>query len=137
MDVADWLRGLGLEQYEAAFRENDVNAELLPRLTADDLKDLGVISVGHRRRLLEAIDALRLKGTQIDDPAQLSPVPSTNPIGRLVRPYVAPATKLDRPPEIDRVHDMFLSWSRRFYGAALPLVGSGSFAQPGQGHANV
>ena len=84
MDVADWLRGLGLEQYEAAFRENDVNADLLPRLTADDFKDLGITSVGHRRRLLEAIDALRLKGTQTDDPVQLSPIPSTNPIGRLV-----------------------------------------------------
>ena len=42
MDVADWLRGLGLERYEAAFRENDVGADLLPDLTADDLKDLGV-----------------------------------------------------------------------------------------------
>jgi len=63
MDVADWLRALGLERYEVAFRENDVGAELLPNLTADDLKDLGVISVGHRRQLLEAINALRLKDT--------------------------------------------------------------------------
>ena len=62
MDVADWLRALGLEQYEAAFRENDVDTELLPNLTADDLKDLGVTLVGHRRQLLEAIAALRLKG---------------------------------------------------------------------------
>ena len=59
MDVADWLRVLGLEQYEAAFRENAVDADLLPNLTADDLKDLGVTLVGHRRRLLEAIAALR------------------------------------------------------------------------------
>ena len=44
MDVADWLRALGLERYEATFRENDVDAELLPDLTADDLKDLGVTS---------------------------------------------------------------------------------------------
>ena len=39
MDVADWLRALGLERYEAAFRENDVDAEVLPKLTADDLKE--------------------------------------------------------------------------------------------------
>ena len=45
MDVADWLRALGLEQYEATFRENDVDAELLPKLTADDLKELGVTFV--------------------------------------------------------------------------------------------
>ena len=52
MDVADWLCELGLERYAATFRENDVNAELLPDLTADDLKDLGVTSIGHRRQLL-------------------------------------------------------------------------------------
>ena len=50
MDVASWMRNLGLERYEATFRENDVDAELLPNLTADDLKDLGVTLVGHRRR---------------------------------------------------------------------------------------
>ncbi len=56
MDVAGWLRTLGLERYEATYRENDVGAaELLPNLTADDLKDLGITSVGHRRQLLEAI----------------------------------------------------------------------------------
>jgi class 3 adenylate cyclase len=58
MNVADWLRTLGLERYEATFRENDVCSELLPNLTGDDLKDLGVISVGHRRQLLQAIAAL-------------------------------------------------------------------------------
>ena len=58
-DVAAWLRGLGLGRYEAAFRDNDVRADVLPRLTADDLKDIGVASVGDRRRLLDAIAALR------------------------------------------------------------------------------
>jgi class 3 adenylate cyclase len=59
MDVADWLRTLGLGQYEAAFRENSVTGDLLPTLTLEDLKDLGVTLVGHRRRLLDAIAALR------------------------------------------------------------------------------
>jgi class 3 adenylate cyclase len=55
MDVASWLRSLGLEQYEAAFRENAITEKLLPSLTAEDLKDLGVSIVGHRRALLNAI----------------------------------------------------------------------------------
>jgi hypothetical protein len=63
MVVADWLRALGLERYEAAFRENDVDAELLLGLTDNDLKDIGVNSLGHRRRLLEAIAALRQRRT--------------------------------------------------------------------------
>ncbi|MGC2200980.1 MAG: AAA family ATPase, partial [Stellaceae bacterium] len=58
MDIATWLRGLGLEQYEAAFRDNDVDAEVLPVLTAEDLIGLGVTSIGHRRKLLAAIAAL-------------------------------------------------------------------------------
>jgi class 3 adenylate cyclase/predicted ATPase len=59
MDVGSWLRGLGLERYEAAFRENEIDETVLPTLTADDLKDLGVGFVGHRRKLLNAIAALR------------------------------------------------------------------------------
>ena len=58
MDVTDWLRGLGLERYAAAFRENEVSADLLPTLTAQDLQDMGVVAVGHRRRLQDAIAAL-------------------------------------------------------------------------------
>ena len=58
MDIAAWLRELGLERYEEAFRENEIDAEILPKLTADDLKDIGVTTVGHRRKLLEAIAAL-------------------------------------------------------------------------------
>ncbi len=52
MDVAACLRHLGLEQYGRAFRENDVDAEVLPELTAEDLIGLGVLSIGHRRKLL-------------------------------------------------------------------------------------
>src|SRR6516165_6124465 len=59
MDVAEWLRGLGLDQYAAAFRDNDIDREVLHRLTGEDLRELGIASVGHRRRLLDAIRALR------------------------------------------------------------------------------
>jgi len=59
MDIAAWLRGLDLGQYEAAFRDNDIDAAVLPELTAEDLISIGVTSVGHRRKLLSAIAALR------------------------------------------------------------------------------
>jgi class 3 adenylate cyclase/predicted ATPase len=59
MDVVAWLRGLGLEQYAPAFAANDIDGEVLPELTADDLIGLGVTSIGHRRKLLAAITALR------------------------------------------------------------------------------
>jgi hypothetical protein len=58
MDVGDWLRGLGLEQYEAAFRENAIDAEVLPDLMDQDLEKLGVL-LGHRRKLLRAIANLQ------------------------------------------------------------------------------
>ena len=58
MDVGGWLRGLGLGQYEEKFRDNKIDADLLPRLTVDDLKDIGVSVVGDRRRLLDAIAVL-------------------------------------------------------------------------------
>jgi class 3 adenylate cyclase len=59
MDIGGWLRSLGLERYEAAFRENEITEKVLPNLTAEDLRDLGVVIVGHRRTLLDAIAALR------------------------------------------------------------------------------
>jgi class 3 adenylate cyclase/predicted ATPase len=59
VDIAAWLHSLGMQQYEAAFRDNAIDAAVLPELTADDLKDLGVNLVGHRRKLLAAIAALR------------------------------------------------------------------------------
>jgi class 3 adenylate cyclase len=59
VDIAAWLHGLGMQQYEQAFRDNAIDGAVLPELTADDLKDLGVSLVGHRRKLLAAIAALR------------------------------------------------------------------------------
>src|SRR5689334_80242 len=58
MDVAEWLRRLGLEQYAPGFRANDIDEDVLRRLTAEDLRELGVTSIGHRRRMLDAIAAL-------------------------------------------------------------------------------
>ena len=58
MDVGGWLRSLGLGQYEAAFRENEIDDEVLPDLTSEDLRELGVVILGHRRKLLAAIAEL-------------------------------------------------------------------------------
>src|SRR5215472_16984864 len=58
MEIAAWLRGLDLGQYEAAFRVNDVDTAVLPELTTEDLISIGVTSVGHRRKLLSAIAAV-------------------------------------------------------------------------------
>ena len=60
IDVGAWLRDLGLGEYEATFRENAITEKVLPNLTPEDLKDLGVGIVGHRRTLLDAIAALRV-----------------------------------------------------------------------------
>ena len=57
MDIASWLRSLGLERYEAAFRENEIDETVLRGLTSEDLKDLGVGAVGHRRKLLDDLAA--------------------------------------------------------------------------------
>jgi len=76
MDVGAWLRRIGLERYEAAFSENEIDGTVLPSLTAEDLKDLGVSIVGHRRKLLEAIAALRADGGA--KPAPPDNLPVTN-----------------------------------------------------------
>ena len=68
MDVGDWLRSLGLEHYEPSFRDNKIDAAVLPQLTADDLKDIGVVAVGDRRRLLDAIAALTTAILSADRP---------------------------------------------------------------------
>jgi len=73
MDIARWLRGFGLEQYEAAFRENEIDSEVLPKLTAEDLKDIGVAIVGHRRKILSAIAELS------GPPAALAKQPVADP----------------------------------------------------------
>jgi hypothetical protein len=52
LDIDSWLRGIGLAQYAEIFRANDIDIELLGRLTNDDLKDIGVVSFGHRKKLL-------------------------------------------------------------------------------------
>jgi class 3 adenylate cyclase/tetratricopeptide (TPR) repeat protein len=88
MDVGVWLRSLGLGQYEEKFRDNKIDADVLPHLTADDLTGLGVITIGDRRRLLAAIAALSGATPSADAPASVAN--STSP--------KAPQTSAERRP---------------------------------------
>ena len=87
MDIMVWLRSLGLGQYEAAFRENEIDETVLARLTQENLKELGVTALGHRLKLLDAIAALRT------DPA---PAPSAGAAPTPSAPSVSPEDRAER-----------------------------------------
>ena len=86
MDIAEWLWGLGLKQYERAFRADEIDEWVLPSLRADDLKDLDVTLVGHRRRLLDAIAAVSAatakSAASRDAPGPADAEPSHYSLGR-------------------------------------------------------
>jgi SAM domain (Sterile alpha motif) len=91
MDIVVWLRSLGLGKYEAAFRENDIDETVLPSLTDEHLKQLGVTSLGHRVKLLDAIASLRGEAsgkTPSVDTATTSSTPSARPEDRAERRQV-------------------------------------------------
>jgi class 3 adenylate cyclase/predicted ATPase len=88
MDIVVWLRSLGLERYEAAFRDNEIDERILPSLTQEDLKEIGVGPVGHRRMLLEAIAALRGDNAPSADVAATSSVPNISSEDRAERRQV-------------------------------------------------
>jgi hypothetical protein len=88
VDVAAWLRGLGLEQYVPAFRDNRIDAKVLPRLTpVEDLKDIGVAVVGDRRKLLDAIAVLR---------ESAPPPPAAEKPSEVPGPATAPSSTAER-----------------------------------------
>src|SRR5450755_2835188 len=91
MDVLVWLRSLGLGKYEAAFRENEIDETVLPSLTHETLKELGVTAVGHRLKLLDAVAALRADASgkaPSADVATASSAPSASPEDRAERRQV-------------------------------------------------
>ena len=91
MNIVVWLRSLGLGKYEAAFRENDIDETVLPGLTHETLKELGVVSIGHRVKLLDAIAALRSDAsgkTPLVDATTRSSAPSAPPEDRAERRQV-------------------------------------------------
>ena len=78
MDLGGWLRSLDLEEYEAAFHKNHIDEVVLPNLTAEDLRDLGVGSIGHRRKLLDAIALLRGDAEAKAPPPKTPSVPKSS-----------------------------------------------------------
>jgi class 3 adenylate cyclase len=91
MDIVIWLRSLGLGKYEAAFRENEIDERVLPNLTQEDLKELGVTALGHRRKLLDAIAALRADAggkSPLNDVSTTTAIRSVSPDDRAERRQV-------------------------------------------------
>jgi hypothetical protein len=79
INVAEWLRRLGLEHYAPSFAANDIDGDVLCELTADDLIGLGVTSIGHRRKILAAIAALRATTPGGATPLPNPPLPGLGP----------------------------------------------------------
>src|SRR6516165_961271 len=153
MDVGGWLRSLGLDRYEAAFRDNEINEQVLASLTQEDLKEIGVAPVGHRRMLLKAIAALRAdKGGNAPsaDAATMSSAPSISPEHRAERRQVtvmfsdlvgstALSTRMD-PEDLREVISAYQNSVavivRRFGGFVARYIGDGVLAYFGYPHAH-
>jgi class 3 adenylate cyclase len=82
MDIVVWLRSLGLGKYEAVFHENEIDETVLPNLTAEDLKELGVTGLGHRRKLQDAIAALRIDTSAPGPSSELKTAPAATSASR-------------------------------------------------------
>src|SRR5579863_4424954 len=151
MDIGGWLRSLGLEQYEASFRENEIDETVLPKLTQENLKELGVTALGHRLKLLDAITALRadaLVKPSLNDAVAQSTTPSPSPGDRAERRQVtvmfsdlvgstALSTSMD-PEDLREVisayHKCVAETVRRFDGFVANYMGDGVlvyFGYPG------
>jgi SAM domain (Sterile alpha motif) len=119
VDIAAWLRGLGLEQYERAFLDHDIDVEILPQLTADDLIGLGVTSIGHRRKLLSAIAVLH----PLEPPAATDLLAPIAPAAG--RPARTERGQLITQPAAERPGRSSWSWDRQGapgVWALLPLA---------------
>src|SRR5215831_13586404 len=142
MDVGGWLRRLGLEQYEAAFRENKIDDKVLPSLTAEDLKDLGVGFVGDRRKLLDAIATLRAEASAptplSDDPLETKKAAAGNAERRQVTVMFADlvgSTALSARMDPEDLRDVISAYQtcvadsvRRFAGFVAKYMGDGVLA---------
>jgi class 3 adenylate cyclase/predicted ATPase len=141
MDIVVWLRTLGLGKYEAVFRENDIDETVLPSLTHENLKELGVASLGHRVKLLDAIAALRsdASGKTPSVDATASSAPSVPPDDRAERRQVtvmfsdlvgSTALSARMDPEdlrevISAYHKCVTEAVRRFGGFVAQYLGDG------------
>src|SRR6516165_10775386 len=141
MDIVVWLRTLGLGKYEAVFRENDIDETVLPSLTHENLKELGVASLGHRVKLFDAIAALRSDASGKMPPVDVtaSSSPSVPPEDRAERRQVtvmfsdlvgstALSARMD-PEDLREVisahHKCVAEAVRRFGGFVAQYLGDG------------
>ena len=117
MDVVVWLRSLGLGKYEAIFRENDIDETVLPSLTHENLKELGVASFGHRVKLLDAIAALRSNKSAQAPSSDLKTTPSA--------PSAVPEDRAESAVEPTKSENITVTWRRsaRSSGTALGALG--------------
>lgn len=142
MDVGAWLGALGLRRYEQAFRDNDVDARVLPGLTADDLKEIGVTSVGHRRLLLQAIAALGTVSTPAGSvPAEIA-VPAVHALPQAERRQLTVmfvdlvgSTELSRRLDPEEMREIIQTYQNtvagevsRFEGHVAKYMGDGVLA---------
>ena len=138
MDVGSWLRSLGLGQYEAAFRDNAVDAEVLPELADGDLEKLGVL-LGHRKRLLKAIASLGSAETAAKPATPVPPQTSPNVAERRQLTVMfcdlvgstAMSARLD-PEDLGEVIAAFqkrvFETVHRFGGSIAKYIGDGALA---------
>ena len=139
MDVVVWLRSLGLGQYEKVFRENEIDETVLPSLTAEDLKELGVAALGHRRKLLDAIAVLRgdanATSAAAPDPATVDASPRDNAERRQVTVMFSDlvgSTALSARMDPEDLRDVISAYQkcvaetvRRFDGFVAKYMGDG------------
>ena len=153
MDIVVWLRSLGLGKYEAIFRENDIDEAVLPSLTHENLKELGVASFGHRVKLLDAIAALGNDGSgkaPSIDPGTASSTPSPHPEDRAERRQVTVmfsdlvgSTALSARMDPEDLREVISAYQRcvaetvqRFGGFVAKYMGDGVLIYFGYPHAH-
>ena len=113
MDIGEWLRGLGLQSYEQTFRDNGIDLELLPQLTADDLKEIGVQAVGHRRKILDAIGLTEARAPASAERRQLT----------LVFVDLVGSTDLSRRLDPEELHEIMRAYQNTVAGEITRLGG--------------
>jgi len=88
--IADWLNKLGLPEYAERFADNGIDVSVLPHLTDQDLKDIGVL-LGHRRKLLAAIGELsnqpEARVPTMGTPIEAAPIPTAAPAAPPIAPF--------------------------------------------------
>jgi class 3 adenylate cyclase len=134
MDIAAWLRGLGLERYEAVFRDNEIDWDTLPKLTPEDLNDLGVVLGGHRRKLLGAIAALSSNVDATPEQAAAAPTAERRPLTVMFCDLVG-STALSARLDAEDLREVINEYLRavanvvgKFHGFVARYMGDGLLA---------